>query len=97
MKTPEKSVEEIVGEFKKKSLFVNHLHGRPEYGLEPDTHYSFTEKELTRTLQTERQKREEVVERVWEIVNVRPVTPEGAISKAHLVAELQALTNPNNK
>ena len=111
MKTPERSIEEIVEEY----FELNLWRGRGK---------DFTENWLTQTLQAERQKREEVVEaererstKLWDILDnidtipdmMHPNTPEAhekcwrymveATHKRHDILKTDGynLTHPNNK
>lgn len=88
MKTPERSVSEIVEEFEKKwkdDEFYSKLHEYEDINAITDW--------LTQTLKAERQKREELVEEACKIVEDMMEDEE---NWQPIVARIEALTQPNN-
>ena len=95
MTTPDRSIEEIVEEFEDN-------YGAKDYGinklrqLDESVYLEDVKQWLTQTLQTERQKREEMVEAERERVWLSSYRAGQADARADVDTKDISLTNPNN-
>ena len=87
MKTPERSVEEIVEEFK---------HLKVPENREDIKNWKKMDNWLTQTLQTERQRCDEMVERIIKELEERQFEAPYTEGINYAIGRIEALTQPNN-
>ena len=93
MTTPEKSVKEIVEELMKHKTYFDTIEGKQGYILSERVKFY-----LTQTLQTERQKREDIWKCTVDILEDIKEFSGGTDSEleTYIDEQIQALTQPNN-